>query len=114
MKNYLITSFHAVHETSYTEGELGFVNSYVEKAQITTENAKDALIEYIKKQLYLNIPFESIEVCEYCGINTSVLVDFENIQANEEEIKQWKEGKEKLYDNSINFKIQELIVINKL
>lgn len=114
MKHYLITSSHTVHETSYTEGELDFANSYQLNAQISAENAKGALMEYIKKHLYLNIAFEQIDIDEHCGINTSALVDVENMEASESEIKEWKEGKIKLWDNYINFTIFELAEIKEL
>ena len=42
-------------------------------------------------------------------LHYSVLVDVENLEASENQIEKWKQGKEKLYSSNITITVYEII-----
>jgi len=115
MKTFKIISSHSVFIDNYNDGELKNVNNYSLNATIKAEDPRKAIELYFKKELFYNfnfensyIPHEEEDDTEENTLIYDVLVDFDNIEANERSIKSWKKGKETLYNNNIFITIFEL------
>ena len=113
MKTYRIESFHMVHIDDYNEGETEYKNSYSLDATIKAENPKEALRTYIEKNLHYVYNEFGIDNDEG-QIFTSYLVDVENEQATEAQVKEWKNGKIVLYSNTVHFTMYELTQITEI
>lgn len=113
MKTYKIESSHIVHIDDYNEGETEYINSYYLDATIEAENPKEALKNYIEKVLCCVYNEFGIDN-DNEQIFTSYLVDVENSQATERQVKQWEKGELTLYSNTVNFSIYELTLITLL
>ncbi len=113
MKRYRIESVHEVYEDHYDEGEGEYVNCYMLDAVINAENEKEAIEEYFKDHLYYSYDLSDADInkpyLSYC-----VMVDAENSEVGPDQliVKQWKEGKSKLYINRIDITLSEVTQIN--
>ena len=115
MKTYFIKTNHEVFIDKFNEGELDFVNSYTQKAQIKAENPESAIAKYFDKHLYYDfnmnfayVPHQEEETEEKNTLHYSVLVNEDNNKASEQEVEEWKEDKLTLYSNNIFLTIYEL------
>lgn len=113
MKKYFIHSQHDVFVDSYKDGELENVNHYSVDSFVNSENHKKEIEFYFSNVLFYDFKFELSDF-EDGVLFYSVLVDSENIQATEKDIKVWRMGKKKLYSNNISLKICECIDIFNL
>lgn len=110
---YKITSFHCVYIDSYTEGETEQVNYYKLTDEIEAYNWKDAIRKYFSEYLYFKISLKYGCIDEETNtFHYSNLVNVDNIEASEYEIKQWKENKLTLYANNTTVTIQQIIKTN--
>ena len=84
-----------VHEDSYEEGELDYVNGW----NVLIEGYFDTVEEFVaalNKELYWDIKPEDCDFGE--GVfRTSVMVNVDNEIPSEYEIEEWKKGNEMLY-----------------
>ena len=115
MKTYFIESIHDVYIDNYNEGETTHVNFYDIKQNVKAENTREAIKKFFEEILYYKFNFEnaiiSNEEDENEPINRleySVLVDEEGNEANENDIKRWKQNKKTLYANNISIYIYEV------
>ena len=84
------------------------------EAKIKAETPKEAIENYFKNKLGFNFDFANIGGDEENNnvLFYSVLVDAENMEANENEIELWKQEKKKLYCDNIRLTIYELTEVN--
>ena len=108
MKTYKIVSTHDVYVDSFSEGEQEYVNHYNFSAEIKKDNVNEAIEDYIKNSLYFNY-HKKLTYKENNKIYLSVLVDEDNIEANEKQIEQWKNNKLTLYVNYVEIEVYELV-----
>ena len=116
MKTYFIQTSHDISIDTYNEGQGDNVNFYTMEEKIKSENPREAIEKYFKNNLgyIFNIENSYIvhkEEGDEEGINKmyyDVLVDVENMEASKKSIDLWKEGKEKLYNDSVCLVIFEL------
>lgn len=113
MKTFLISSAHTIYIDSYSEGETEYINSYYLKDEIKAYNYKEAITKYLKNSLYLNLDINNCELDEDTNcFETSCLIDSENIQPSEYDVKQWEKDKITLYSNNIQIYVSEIIEID--
>lgn len=110
-KKYLISSYHQVCKNSYELGELECSNHYnILNTTIKAENINKALELYFKNIICYNLDLEFIMVNEdFNLIDYSVLVDVNNLEATEDEIKKWQNDEIVLYSDNIQIKISEIV-----
>ena len=110
MKTYIVKSYHDIFVDDYNEGEGKNVNSYTLNGEVRADNPKEAVNIYFKDHLGYNLGFENCEVCpdESSLIQTSCLVDVDNLQPSEQEVKMWENGEVDLYANNILMYVYEL------
>lgn len=113
MKKYFITSTHDVYVDDFKEGETDHVNYYSSNGFVSADSWKDAAIKYLNDNLYYDINIKDVEISEDVNcLQTSVIVDEENVQASRHDIDQWKNGSKMLYCNRIDLFIEELAPVN--
>jgi len=113
MRKFKIETIHDIYVDSYENGELNYVNGWNLNADIKAENPREAIEKYFEKELYYKFNFEHLDKDEE-QINKfwySVLVDEDNTEASEAQIKDWKKDKLKLYANNITLFISEIIPV---
>ena len=115
MKKYYIESTHEIYVDDYNYGEGKHCNSYTQSAYIGAESPKEAIEKYFEKELYLSFDIKHACIDHEEGINESEntlhysnLVDDDNNEASEVDIKEWKKGKLKLYSNNTFLTINQL------
>src|SRR5690625_1351572 len=109
MKNYTVKSFHEVFVDDYNEGYSESINSYFLQDEVKAGNAQEAVTTYLNDNLGYNLGFEDCEVCpdENGLVMTSCLVDKDNLQPSDHDLKMWKMGKVKLYSDNILIYVYE-------
>lgn len=113
-KTFFIKSFNSVFIDNYEEGEGDMVNEYNIKGEISAESAESALMLFVENNLNFNYDKENLQVDDVCGAVYTTLVDNENYEASEEEIKEWRNGKIELYAHYSHIKIFELVKVDIL
>jgi len=113
-----ISSYTDVYLDDYEQGELEHRNSwvndkesfYIEKEHLR-ETLKEELEEYITDTLYAEYKFEWLKesLTSYDDTDTaffySNFVDVDNTTPTEDQIQNWKDGKEELFNQSISIVI---------
>ena len=113
LNTYKVTSLHDVSIDSYTEGETGYVNFYELSSEIKAESWKDAIKKYFNEHLCFNFDIEHSYIDEDANnLHYSNLVNADNIEASESEIKAWKENKLTLYSNNTFTTVEQIITID--
>ena len=111
MKTFKIHSAHDVYIDDYEQGELDRVNGYTLTNEVEANDVWEAIEKYFKTTLYYD--FKKVNSSKSDEVENelhySVLVDVENLEANERQIEKWKQGKEKLYSNNITITVYEII-----
>lgn len=112
MNTYIIKTSHEIEKDTYKEGITSYVNSYNLKSEIKANTPREAIQKYFDEHLYYTFDFKTAYIVheEEEGEPTNVLfydilVDQENHEATEEQIKLWKKDKLTLYNNSIHLEI---------
>lgn len=111
MKVFKIVSTHDVYEDSYNEGEGKHANYYTNSAEIKKETVEEAIKEYINNHLCYEYSERLIHK-EDNVLHLTVIVDNDNLQPSKDEIKQWEEGKIKLYANNIAIEVYEVVRVS--
>ena len=111
MKKFYISSEHELHEDHYEEGELSkLVNSYTMEEIITAKDWREAVDEYFGNTLFLDFKLE-FAYLEENRIQYNSLVDSENMDATEDHIREWKQGRKVLYNNHSIVTVNELSAV---
>ena len=112
MKTYIIKTSHEIEKDSYNDGLLNYVNSYNLKHEIKALTPREAIQKYFDECLYYTFDFKSACILheEEKGEATNilfydVLIDEENNEATDDQIKLWKKDKLTLYNNNIHLEI---------
>lgn len=110
MKNYIVKSFHEIFVDDYNEGELNHVNGYALSDEVQADNAQEAVNKYLQGNLGYDSDFKNCEVNpdDKTIVQTSCLVDVDNMQPRNRDIELWKRGEVKLYVNHINMTVYEV------
>lgn len=110
MKTYLVKSYHEIFVDDYNEGEGKNVNSYTFSGKVRADSPKEAVNIYLNDNLGYNLGFENCEVCpdEEGLVQTSCLVDADNLQPSKQVVKMWENGEVDLYANIIQMYVYEL------
>ena len=110
MKNYIIECEHDVYINSYSQGEQEYVNYYNTKGQYEADSAIEAIEKHINSLGYefeqKNSEFDEEEANK---LFFSKLVDSENNEATDEQIKLWQKDELKLFYNNVTLFVYELI-----
>ena len=113
LNTYKVTSLHEVSIDSYTEGETGYVNFYELSSEIKAESWKDAIKKYFNEYLCFKFDIEHSYIDEDANnLQYSNLVNSDNMEASENEIKIWKENKLTLYSNNTIITVGQIIKID--
>lgn len=107
MKKFIISSLHFVYADSYTEGEGEEFGDYTESATIKAENVLEAIKIYIEDILNYTFDIKNANI-EDGKLYYSTLVDRDYQERTENELKEWKEGRKKLYSNNYIIQAQEV------
>jgi hypothetical protein len=107
MKTYRIESSHSVYTDDYNEGEGSFVNGYEMDAIIKAEAPDLAIEKYFETVVGYDFSIKDAYI-EDNVLFYSNLVDGSNIQASEQQIESWKQGKCILYSDNSHVVIYEL------
>ena len=110
MKTFKIHSANDVHIDDYEQGELDRVNGYTVTNEVEANVVWEAIEKYCETTLYYDFKQDNaskIDVVEYLFFY-SVVVEVENLEANERQIEKWKQGKEKLYSSNITITVLKL------
>ena len=111
--SYKVTSTHDVYIDSFEDGEEEQVNYYELSSEIKAKDWKDAIKKYFSDYLYFEICLERGYIDEETNtFQYSNLVDADNIEASEDEVKQWKENKLTLYSNNTVITVEQIIKID--
>jgi hypothetical protein len=112
MNEYFIKSYHSISEDSYNDGELGWVNGYEMSDFIKAIDPTEAIRKYIIDKLYYNFDPRNLDTSND-DISTyyNVLVDADNCEANDNEFELWKQGKFRLYNDSIKIEIYTVSIV---
>lgn len=111
MKQFIVYASHDIYEDSYTEGELGHVQSYDSQYQIVkAATAEEAVGMFVKSHIG-NVELEDISF-EFDNAFTSVLESKDGYQASASEIEMWKAGKCTLYSNNVSMRVYEMTKIS--
>lgn len=116
-KEFYVKALIDVHDYSYEDEELDFVNSYKRDSIIEALNANEAIKEFFNNDLYFSVDLENLEFEEhYSYFVYGVLCDVDNNEVSENStlFKEWKKGKINLYNNYIQLSIYELNLVTKL
>lgn len=112
MKNYVIECNHEVYIDSYKKGELENANNYDTNGTYKCDSPIEAIQKHFECLGYdFNNDYAQNDE-EEDGQNKvwySVLVDSENIKADQKEIEKWKKNKLVLYSNNMTIYVYELI-----
>lgn len=112
MNEYLIRSYHTVSEDSYNDGELDYVNGYELSCFVKAIDPSKAVKEYIERKLYYKFNPRFIDKSDDdISVYYNVLVDVDNAEATESEYELWKQGKIKLYNDSIRIEVYSVSII---
>lgn len=112
MNEYLIRSYHTVSEDSYNDGELDYVNGYELSYFVKAIDPSKAVQEYIERKLYYKFNPRFIDKSDDdISVYYNVLVDIDNAEATESEYELWKQGKIKLYNDSIRIEVYSVSII---
>ena len=111
MKTFKIYSAHDVYIDDYEQGELDRVNGYTVANEIEANDVWEAIEKYFETTLYYDFKKGNASKSDEVEneLHYSVLVDVENLEASENQIEKWKQGKEKLYSNNITITVYEII-----
>lgn len=114
MKNYIVKSFHDVYVDDYNEGEGDYVNSYALSGEVQANTPNEAVTAYLRDNLGYNLDFNNCEVSpeEVNRVQTSCLVDADNMQPDNSMYEQWKAGKLECYSNHIDMFVYEVISVS--
>lgn len=113
LNTYKVTSLHNVYIHSFEHGEENHANCYKLTNEIEAYNWKDAIRKYFSDYLYFEISLEHGYIDEKSNtFHYSNLVNVNNIEASEDEVKQWKENKLTLYVNNSTIAVQQIIKTN--
>ena len=116
-KEFFIKALIDVHDYSYNDGDLDFINSYKRDSIIKASNTNEAIKDFFSNDLYFSVDLEKLEFDEEnkCFVY-DVLSDADNneVLENSNLFKEWKKGKIDLYNSYIQFYIYELNLITKL
>lgn len=110
MKVFFITSIHSIFVDEYNEGEQENVNNYTLESTVEAVDYKEAVNKYLQENIGFNLDFNNCEV-ENDTIYTSCLVDSENMQPTQTELKEWESGNLRLYSNNITLLVSELVSV---
>ena len=110
LKNYRVASEHLVYEDDFNKGELEQVNCYFENQVVSATSPLEAIENYFE---HLGYDY-NIEQAWIDGefLDYSVLVDNDNLPANEVEIEEWKSGELKLYANNIRVSVEKMELVD--
>lgn len=109
MKDFYIQSLHEVFVDDYNEGEKEYSYSYDQKGRIKAETYEDAVNIYFDTVLLFNLGIENCELNKESNtLETSCLVDSEQNQPNEYQVKCWENGYLELYVNRISISVFEV------
>ena len=111
MKTFKIRSAHDIYIDDYEQGELDRVNGYTVTNEVEANDVWEAIEKYFETTLYYNFKKDNASKSDEVEneLHYSVLVDVENLEANEGQIEKWKQGKEKLYSNNITITVYKII-----
>ena len=113
LNTYKVTSLHDVYIDSFKDGELGCVNYYKLSSEIMAEDWREAIKKYFSDYLFFSISIECGYVDEESNtFQYSNLVNEDNMEANEDEIKRWKQNKLTLYSNNTVTTVEQIIKID--
>jgi len=108
-KQYLVKMIFDVYEDDYNEGEGKKVNEWNDKFYIKALYPGEAIKEAFNKVCFsFEMKHAQIDEVNKNVLHYSNLVDNENIEADEQEIKDWKEGKIKLYSANSMVEVLEI------
>lgn len=115
MNEYFIKSYHEIYVDDYNDGEGEMVNFYMNDARLHAYDQIDAIKEYFNTQFYYD--FDESLVCTDAEDSTNVV--WYNVMVNElideadpSEVELWKNGKLKLYNNSMRIELYQVVPIN--
>jgi len=119
-KKYYISAQHDVYLDDYERGELENVNAFQIDHFSEEEKAFDAVRDYMENVVcvdeytYKEYEGDNREGNDKFEIVANVLVDENNCPATKGDIKEWKEGKRKLYTVHIYIELFKLTPTAKL
>lgn len=109
MKKFRIVSWHEIFIDDYEQGEKDYINSFDLSGIYEADNCKDAVNMHLSEHGY-NLGLENCEVNEESNeLQTSCLVDEDNMQPSTHDLELWKQGKKVLFVDYINIQVEELI-----
>ena len=111
MKTFKIHSAHDIYIDDYEQGELDRVNGYTVTNEVEANDVWEAIEKYFETTLYYNFKKDNSSKSDEVEneLHYSVLVDVEALEASENQIEKWKQGKEKLYSSNITITVYEII-----
>ena len=111
MKTFKIRSAHDIYIDNYGQGELDRVNGYTLTNEVEANDVWEAIEKYFETTLYYDFKKDNASKSDEVEneLHYSVLVDVENLEASENQIEKWKQGKEKLYSSNITITVYEII-----
>lgn len=113
LNTYKVTSRHDVYIDNFVNGEESYVNSYKLSSEVDAINWKDAIKKYFEDYLFYTIDLARGYIDDDNNtFHYSNLVNVDNIEASESELKQWKENKLTLYSNNTTITVNQLINVN--
>jgi hypothetical protein len=107
MKTYRLKIIHDIVEDSYSQGELECVNQWQEDIEVKAISPLQAVKDYLLNTL---LEVKDGDLCfddDNVFCSTDILVNNDNDEAIESEIEKWKQGKIKLYNDHIIFRVFE-------
>lgn len=113
LNTYKVTSRHDVYIDNFVNGEESYVNSYKLSSEVDAINWKDAIKKYFEDYLFYTIDLARGYIDnDNNTFHYSNLVNADNIEADENELKQWRENKLTLYSNNTVVTVVQLINVN--
>jgi len=113
LNTYKVTSIHDVYVDSFENGEENFTNGYELSSEIDAANWQDAIKKYFNDYLFFKIDLAYGYIDdENNTFHYSNLVNVDDIEASEDELKKWKENKLTLYSNNTVITVDQIIKIN--
>ena len=111
MKTFKIRSAHDIYIDDYEHGELDRVNGYTLTNEVEANDVWEAIEKYFETTLYYDFKKDNASKSDEVEneLHYSVLVDVENLEASENQIEKWKQGKEELYSSNITITVYEII-----
>ena len=111
MKTFKMQSAHDIYIDDYEQGELDRVNGYTVTNEVEANDVWEAIEKYFETTLYYDFKKDNASKSDEVEneLHYSVLVDVENLEANEGQIEKWKQGKKKLYSNNITITVYKII-----